>query len=530
MQDQSITCDLQKCSSAPGVRHGTIACPTSGALIVGTTCSVSCLPGFMLQGSRTVQCVVRGSPQDSTTASSALAFTNAGVCIPRYCDPVQHVSPLISAVDSNRSRASIGDVRFVTCVDGYDWSTSLQQPIPLSCLPKSAASEAEVGWNASGTCIPFVTCPAPALPRSPGASAFKCSAGSHWREGDECQLVCKEGYTSSAGSLVCNTSYDWEGTVQCLPMSCNLPSQLVDKSVSLNCMDPLLHNDTCTIKCEKGFNATGQYMCAFGVIVQVPACLVDGARVGVLHAVVGKMDLTVMLPNSSLNVSDDAQVRQTLAVVISEGLGGVTPLNIEIRTLSANYSGNNVLGKVNHSAARLLASTRAHMIFQYEIRASSTNVASTYVTRLSTSLFTSRLQAGLETRINGLQVIGVTLQVPDVVVRHVSVAEQSDTQREQSGAPLMGMVVVSATAAVVPLLAMLTCWVRLRRHRRKRAYIPEECGRFGNERHVSSSEDELPADPMGFSPLEPVLECDQTLGSEPSGIRPASKDGETSHI
>jgi len=92
MQDQSITCDLKKCASAPIVPHGTTACSTSGALIVGTSCSVSCLPGFLLQGSRTVECVVRGSPQDSSTAGIALEFTNAGVCLPRYCDPVQHVS------------------------------------------------------------------------------------------------------------------------------------------------------------------------------------------------------------------------------------------------------------------------------------------------------------------------------------------------------------------------------------------------------------------------------------------------------
>jgi len=531
MQDQSITCDLKKCASAPIVPHGTTACSTSGALIVGTSCSVSCLPGFLLQGSRTVECVVRGSPQDSSTAGIALEFTNAGVCLPRYCDPVQHVSPLISAVDNNRSRALIGDVRFVTCVDGYHWPTSLKQPIPLSCVPKSAAVEAEVGWNASGTCIPFVTCPVPTLPSSPGASGLKCSGGRRWREGDECQLLCSDGYISAAGSLVCNKSHGWEGAVQCLPMSCDLPSQSVDKMVSRNCVDPLLHNDTCTIKCEKGFNAAGEYMCAFGVIVQVPACLVDGALVEVLHAVVGKMDLIVMLPNSSLNLRGDAQVGQTLSVAISEGLGGVDPLNIKIWTLGVNASSNNVLDKVNHPAARLLASTRAHMRFQYEIRASSTNVATTYATRISTSSFTNSLQPGLETRIHGLQVLGVNLQVPHVVVRHSSAAEQLDTQlREQYGLPLTRMVVISSIATVVPLLAMLACWVRHGRHRRKKAYVSEDCRHFDNERHGSSFEKELPVDPMRSSALEPVLECALTTDCEPSSIQPACKGSDTCQL
>eukprot|EP00033_Pygsuia_biforma_P000455 GCRY01000541.1.p1 GENE.GCRY01000541.1~~GCRY01000541.1.p1 ORF type:complete len:2029 (-),score=233.72 GCRY01000541.1:154-6240(-) len=232
------SCSAGHCADLSDFSMGTYDCGlTTSYTLVGTTCDLSCAPGYQV-----------GSSDTETICEDTLAWSSS---VAPQCEIFDCGSP--STVDNSVSQCdpstTFGSKCNYTCDDGYSSADFLT----VVCLKD--------GWSAYPRCIEK-SCDAEAVSVSNGYISSACEDIS---VSDSCTVSCFEGYTGG-GSIVCGDE-GWLSLPRCSLFDCGAPSSPEHGSYSVS--STKFSNDTsgATLSCADGYkpsNTDGAIYCRTG--------------------------------------------------------------------------------------------------------------------------------------------------------------------------------------------------------------------------------------------------------------------------
>ncbi|KAL8562352.1 hypothetical protein ACOMHN_066066 [Nucella lapillus] len=279
------TCQLPMCPVSTAIpcppltppAHGAVSpsgCAGSG-VATGTTCTVSCQPGFTLTS---------GSP--SLTCTPSGQWSNGGrpgVCIdtqpPTLTCPKAISRPAVSG-DVSTPVTWSGPV--VTDNAGSDLVTVRTSPVAGTVFREgrhtvTVRATDRMGLTASCSFTVIVTvarCPVVTAPAHGAVLTGSCARVA----GSVCRVGCEQGFSLGAapGTLTCrslnNGSMAWDTAPVCSPVSCGQPPVPVHGALS-QCGPSPVYGSTCTQTCDPGYVLMSSSV--------VRTCLASGAWSGV---------------------------------------------------------------------------------------------------------------------------------------------------------------------------------------------------------------------------------------------------------
>nr|XP_054767000.1 uncharacterized protein LOC129274180 [Lytechinus pictus] len=213
----TVTVSVVRCSGLSAELPLQVSCLHGNLL--GSECSFSCSVGYLLQGSKTSQCLLTGS--------DGLWDRETPTCQRIYCTKPQLTIGLEITVSSDCPSGSLvpsGNHCQFVCTEGYH----LQGNGDLMC-------QEDRTWSRAIPTCHLVTCPAP-IAEENGVTPFtvECSYNDEATTLSDrqnystlCLFECVDGYSLVKGSSVrvCLASGEWDGT----PVSCKdmMPPDLI---------------------------------------------------------------------------------------------------------------------------------------------------------------------------------------------------------------------------------------------------------------------------------------------------------------
>ncbi|XP_061093277.1 P-selectin-like isoform X1 [Conger conger] len=246
-------CLARRCDTLTAPLHGFLYCShPHEEFSFSSSCNVSCVEGFLLNGTDSTQCTSLGVWTEPRP-----------LCQARRCDVL--TAPLHGSLHCSHPHKefSFNSTCNMSCVEGFllNGAASTQctslgvwtEPPPL-CLARQ--------------CLPLVV---------PGRGQMNCShPHSNFSFGSSCELGCEEGFVlRGAPTLQCTESGLWSHTVPyCQARQCNKLTAPLHGS--LHCFNPheeFSFSTSCNVSCEEGFllNGTASTQCAsLGVWTESP--------------------------------------------------------------------------------------------------------------------------------------------------------------------------------------------------------------------------------------------------------------------
>ncbi|XP_077971175.1 sushi, von Willebrand factor type A, EGF and pentraxin domain-containing protein 1-like isoform X2 [Styela clava] len=225
------SCSIITCSRLSPLSNGKIEC--SGDERYGSRCSFSCLEGYELTGSSSVEC-------DSQGWWEFAGHGRMPVCERISCKPLM----LNSRVTQRCLRGTdYGSACAFDCEDGY----LLRGPSSATCT----GTRSPGSWTHESPTCEIVTCPT-----LPTTSHGHITCTNIRDFGSECSLSCEEGYELRSDSHVtCRSNGLWKGSLSaCGRIMCGEVESITHGSVE--CGDYDNFNSRCEYKCHAGYKMT----------------------------------------------------------------------------------------------------------------------------------------------------------------------------------------------------------------------------------------------------------------------------------
>jgi len=276
----TVACKPIVCPLVEDPVNGRVECTGSS---YGDTCSIACNHGYLIQGSSSISCGVKGWSR-----------TNI-MCKPMKCDHV--TEPIHGAVHC--TGREYGSTCAFSCNEGYevdgpdlvrrckasgDWSGN-----PISCMkrdcgeltvPINGQKDCPTGTMVNSTCnfrcnhgyqlISNASRQRKCNPRGywtgkmaecqridcgkPRAQGMVANCKSGTTVGERCSLQCASGYEPVSPTTECLDNGQWSGPLNCTKLSCSKP--LTPQNGAASCEGYKL-GERCNFKCDDGYQLEG---------------------------------------------------------------------------------------------------------------------------------------------------------------------------------------------------------------------------------------------------------------------------------
>lgn len=268
------SCAPQACPPVPDVPNGNVRCDNAAGSTVsyGNVCSITCDPGFVHSiGTYTFKCDVPIVVGTVPLPEAVPLYTDTGSCEPATCGDlnIADIDPLGVVLSYTSQNYVVGTKANVGCTDGYrpsDYSFST-----FVCSVKLNVAGSSVVWVGTLECV-RITC---TLPEDDN-SYFECDGKRQYE--DTCQLRCINGrILSGNGTFTCGANGELQGEGSCVLPTCPEPA-LPENAFSTTCSGAMANGTSCSLTCDKGYTAYGEWVCVEGAYIQTAVCIESGAE------------------------------------------------------------------------------------------------------------------------------------------------------------------------------------------------------------------------------------------------------------
>ncbi|XP_067650023.1 sushi, von Willebrand factor type A, EGF and pentraxin domain-containing protein 1-like [Haliotis asinina] len=222
----AATCVEIRCPTPATPQHGTFHCSPATAHTVGSTCGLTCSPGY-LPSVHTISCL-----SDSTWSASP-------VCTATRCPTPKAPQHGSYSCDTSPTSHKPADTCRLTCASGYTPSVHT-----ITCL-------ADTTWTAVPSCTK-IRCPRPAaVPHG----SYTCHSGSVHSQGDTCTLTCATGYRPSTPThtITCRPDATWTSPAICVEIRCTAPPRVTGGAYKCASATIYQMNDVCHLECNTAY-------------------------------------------------------------------------------------------------------------------------------------------------------------------------------------------------------------------------------------------------------------------------------------
>nr|XP_054766997.1 P-selectin-like [Lytechinus pictus] len=238
----TVTVSVVRCSGLSAELPLQVSCLHGNLL--GSECSFSCSVGYLLQGSKTSQCLLTGS--------DGFWDRETPTCQISQCEDPPLLENGGLKIDCNRDYSS---TCYFECDVGYEINNDV-----LTCLAQPDTTT--VSWHGELPRCSRIYCTKPQLTIGLEITVSSdCPSGSLVPSGNHCQFVCTEGYhLQGNGDLMCQEDRTWS---RAIPTCHLITCKVADIEIPMNALlggcevERVNYGKLCTLSCQDGYEATG---------------------------------------------------------------------------------------------------------------------------------------------------------------------------------------------------------------------------------------------------------------------------------